>query len=211
MRIFRLYLTIFISAVPGQWSESRGLVWSRDTRKELYTDEISRLSSRFSDCLRCFMLMASLTLRLIFESSDVKSLVFCGSILGPVCIQCSYMAKLDLAIDVFFQSNAQRVPCFTDVIIFNLFTFYIILNTTLFQFLSFVFHVSQLLPYGVKWPMVHVDSLFLERSVQGFRCSPYVRHSYVHFLGLFIFFLTRWFLSFLRNLKHPFCCIAILP
>ena len=31
--IFPLYLTIFISAVQVQWSESRDLVWSRDTRR----------------------------------------------------------------------------------------------------------------------------------------------------------------------------------
>ena len=73
-RIFRLYLTIFISAVPGQWSESRDLVWSRDTMRELYTGGSSSPSSRFSDCLSCLMLMAYLNLRLIFESSDVKIL-----------------------------------------------------------------------------------------------------------------------------------------
>ena len=72
--IFRQYLTTFIIAVPGQWSESRDLVWSRDTGRELYTGGISRPSSRFSDGLRCLILIASLTLRLIFESSDVKIL-----------------------------------------------------------------------------------------------------------------------------------------
>ena len=55
-----------------RWNESRDLAWSRDTRRELYTGGISRPSSRFNDGLNCLMLLASLTLRLIFESSDVK-------------------------------------------------------------------------------------------------------------------------------------------
>ena len=106
--IFGLYLTIFISAVPGQWSELHDLVWSRDTRRELYTGGISRPSSRFNDGLRCLMLMASLTLCFIYESSDVKILVFCGLILCPVCIQCSYMAELDLAICSFSLMSKER-------------------------------------------------------------------------------------------------------
>ena len=79
-----------ISVVPGQWSESL------DTRRGLYTGRISRPLSRFNDGLCCLMLMASLTLRLLLESSDVNILVF--SILCPVCVQCSNIAKLDLAI-----------------------------------------------------------------------------------------------------------------
>ena len=84
------------------------LVWSRDTRRELYTGGISRPSSRFNDGLRCLMLMASLTLRFIYESSDVKILVFCGLILCPVCIQCSYMAELDLAMCSFSLMSKER-------------------------------------------------------------------------------------------------------
>ena len=33
-RIFRLYLTIFISAVPDKWSKSCDLAWLRYTRRE---------------------------------------------------------------------------------------------------------------------------------------------------------------------------------
>ena len=64
----------------------------------MYTGGISRPSSRFNDGLRCLMLMASLTLHLMFESSDVKILVFSGFIVCPVCVRCSDIAELDLAI-----------------------------------------------------------------------------------------------------------------
>ena len=46
---------------------------------ELYTVGIFRPSSRLIDGLRCLMLMALSTLRFILKSSDVKLLVFCGS------------------------------------------------------------------------------------------------------------------------------------
>ena len=111
--IFRLYLTIFISAVPGKWSESRDLAWSRDTKIYLYTGGFSRSSSRFNDGLLYLMLMAFLTLHLMSESSGVKNLVFCGSILYPVCKQCPYMAELNLAMCSFSlcQKSAQFHRC----------------------------------------------------------------------------------------------------
>ena len=80
--------------MPSQWSESRDRAWSSYTKRDLYTGGISRPSLRFNDGLLCLMLMASLTQRLIFESSDVKILVLSGSILCPLFVQCSYMAEL---------------------------------------------------------------------------------------------------------------------
>ena len=62
------------------------------------TGGISRPSSRFNDGLRCLMLMTSLTLHLMFESSDVKILVFTGLIVCPMCVQCSKIDELDLSI-----------------------------------------------------------------------------------------------------------------
>ena len=88
--------------MPSQWSESR------DTRRKLYTGGISRPLSRFNDGLRCLMLMASLTLRLIFESSDGQILVFCGSILCQVGIQCLYMTYIVR----FPLSSCQEQHCF---------------------------------------------------------------------------------------------------
>ena len=99
--------------------------------------------------------MSSLTLRLIFEDISVLVVDFM-----PRVYTVFIYGRVGFGY-VFLQSNVQRAPSFTDVIIFTLFTFDIIHNTTLFQLLSFVFHVSQLLPDGVKWPMVHVDSIFL--------------------------------------------------
>ena len=64
----------------------------------MYTGRISGPSLRFNDALPCLMLMASLTLCLMFESSDVKILVFSGLIVYPMCEQCSNIVELDLAI-----------------------------------------------------------------------------------------------------------------
>ena len=48
-RIFRLYRTVFISFVLGQWFESRDVVHARDTRREMYMCTRIFASNRFFD------------------------------------------------------------------------------------------------------------------------------------------------------------------